>query len=245
MKRFLALAVVVGSLAGCSALDRIANIGEPPALSPIRNPQSVPGYQPTNLPMPAPVVAERMANSLWRPGARAFLGDQRATRVGDILTVIIDIDERGRLQNETRRGRTSAETNNLTSLFGLQGAIERALPGRNSLPSIVDLESNVDNRGTGRVDRQERINLRLAALITQVLPNGNLVLNGRQETRINFELRELQLQGVIRPTDISNQNTIRYDQIAEARVSYGGRGQITDVQQPRYGSQVLDIILPF
>ncbi|MDX2103580.1 MAG: flagellar basal body L-ring protein FlgH [Alphaproteobacteria bacterium] len=245
MKRLVLLALSASLLAGCSAIDRLATIGEPPPLSPIQNPQAQPGYQPTNLPMPPPQVAEKMPNSLWRPGARAFLGDQRASRVGDILTVIIDIDERGRLQNDTRRGRTNAETNNLTSLFGFQGAIERALPGRNSLPTIVDLESQLDNRGTGRVDRQERINLRLAALITQVLPNGNLVLHGRQETRLNFELRELQLQGVIRPTDISNQNTIRYDQIAEARVSYGGRGQITDVQQPRYGSQLLDILLPF
>ena len=78
-----------------------------------------------------------------------------------------------------------------------------------------------------------------------VLPNGILSIVGSQEIRVNFELRDLQVSGFVRPEDISRQNEITYDKIASARVSYGGRGQISDVQQPRYGQQVLDILLPF
>ncbi len=245
------LALAAGGLAlvlsGCSAVDRIQNIGKQPELAPIENPTQQANYRPVSLPMPAPQVSERQAGSLWRAGSRSFFKDLRANRVGDIVTVVINLDERGRLQNETRRGRTSEETNNIGNLFGFQGDFKKFLPDNiaGSLPNVLDLDSSVDNRGTGRVDRSERINLRLAALITQVLPNGNMVLHGRQEVRLNYEVRELQLAGVIRPEDISPQNTIDYDKIAEARVAYGGRGQIMDMQQPRYGSQFLDIILPF
>lgn len=239
-----AVLLSAASLAGCSAIDRIGSIGEKPALSQIENPQAQAGYRPVSLPMPSPLVAERQPNSLWRAGSRAFFKDQRANRIGDILTVVISIDEKGTLTNDTRRTRANAETNNLTSLFGFQDAISRILPGK-PIPALVDLDSDVSNRGTGAINRAEKINLRLAALITQVLPNGNMVLHGRQEVRLNYEIRELQLAGVIRPEDISSQNTISYDQIAEARVSYGGRGQIMDVQQPRYGSQLLDVLLPF
>ena len=82
-------------------------------------------------------------------------------------------------------------------------------------------------------------------MITEVLPNGNLAIFGRQEVQVNFERRDLVVAGVIRPEDITSGNTIAYEQIAEARVSYGGQGQITDFQQPRYGQQLYDIVFPF
>ncbi len=237
------LAALVG---GCNGLDRLSRIGEKPELTPIENPLAAPGYKPVSLPMPPPQVAERAPNSLWRTGSRTFFKDLRATRVGDILTIVVVLNDSGQLSNSTTRTRTTSEQDAMTALFGFQEDFRKHLTHQaaGTTPSI-NVTGATNNQGTGQINRTEQINLRLAALITQVLPNGNLVIDGHQEIRVNFELRELRLLGVIRPEDIGPDNTISYDQIAEARVSYGGRGQIDDVQQPRYGSQLLDILLPF
>jgi flagellar L-ring protein precursor FlgH len=242
----LVVVAVAGSLlAGCNAFDRVGRIGEKPELSPIENPMAAPGYRPVSLPMPPPQVAERSPNSLWRAGSRTFFKDLRATRVGDILTVTVTLDEKASLSNSSTRTRTTSEADAITSLFGFEHQFKHFLSDQATNTPTIGISGKTNNQGTGAIDRKEQITLRLAALITQVLPNGNLVLDGHQEIRVNFELRELRLIGVIRPEDIAPDNTISYDQIAEARVSYGGRGQIDDVQQPRYGSQLLDILLPF
>lgn len=232
-------------LAGCNAFDRASRIGEKPELSPIENPLAAPGYRPVSLPMPPPQVAERMPNSLWRAGSRTFFKDLRATRVGDILTVTVTLDEKASLSNSSTRTRTTNEQDAITQLFGFEHQFKHFLSDQATNTPTINVTGATNNQGTGAIDRKEQITLRLATLITQVLPNGNLVIDGHQEIRVNFELRELRLIGVIRPEDIAPDNTISYDQIAEARVSYGGRGQIDDVQQPRYGSQLLDILLPF
>lgn len=245
--RLAVLAVCAVAMSACTTTDRLSNVGRAPALAPIQNPQYDPSYQPVTLPMPAPDYGDRQANSLWRAGARAFFKDQRATRVGDILTVLIQINDRAQLQNNTTRTRAGTENMGMPNLFGLQRGIARVLPTDNAdtLDPLVGTSSDSSAAGTGTIQRNEQINLRVAALITQVLPNGNLVVQGKQEVRVNYELRELTLTGIIRPEDITSQNTISYEQIAEARISYGGRGQITDVQQPRWGQQILDIISPF
>ncbi|MEM7169537.1 MAG: flagellar basal body L-ring protein FlgH [Pseudomonadota bacterium] len=234
-------------LSACTgALDRLANVGEEPALSTIDNPGAGPnGVQPISLPMPRPDQVERQPNSLWRPGSRAFLKDQRASRVGDILTVIIDIADNASINNTSTRSRTASEDSAASALLGYPQALDKIFPSDYDPTNLVDLDSESSSQGSGAVDRDETINLRVAGLITQVLPNGNLVVSGRQEVRVNYEVRELQVAGIIRPEDITSTNTIQYDQIAEARVAYGGRGHITDVQQPRYGQQVFDIIWPF
>ena len=197
--------------------------------------------------MPAPQTGVREANSLWRSGARAFFKDQRASRVGDILTVSINIDDQAQINNQTTRTRANSENAGMPEVFGYD--LNKILPdqrrGRRAAPDLINLSSDTSNKGTGQINRKETITLQVAALITDVLPNGNLVLQGRQEVRVNFEVRELQLAGVIRPEDISSANSISYEKIAEARISYGGRGQISDVQQPRYGQQIFDIIMPF
>ncbi|MSP50139.1 MAG: flagellar basal body L-ring protein FlgH [Alphaproteobacteria bacterium] len=243
--RLASLGLAVAALAGCSALDRLATVGEAPKMTDIQNPQAASSYRPISMPMPAPMTAERQPASLWAAGSRGFFKDQRANRIGDILTVLIAIDDKAKYENTTTRSRSNADTANLTSLFGLQGLLNRNLTDSASPSAVVDLGSTLKNEGKGAIDRSEEINLKIAATVTQVLPNGNMVVSGRQEVKVNYEVRELQIAGVIRPEDVTSLNTISYEKMAEARISYGGRGHITDVQQPRYGAQVLDILLPF
>jgi len=243
--RISALLLMGTMLAGCNALSRLADVGQEPGLSEIENPTHKVDYQPVSMPMPPPTIARRLPNSLWRPGSRAFFKDLRASQVGDIVTVQIAIDDDAELANSTTRTRTNVENLDIDSLLGFEGDLDTFLPEAVNPADILATDSNSSNQGTGVIDREEEINLQIAAIVTQVLPNGNLVIHGRQETRVNYEIRELQLAGVIRPQDITNDNTVAYQQIAEARLSYGGRGHITDVQQPRYGSQIVDIILPF
>lgn len=243
--RTVLVGLVLTSLTACNAMNRFNEIGEAPKMAAVQDPSPIPGPQPVSMPMPAPQIGERQPNSLWRTGSRAFFRDQRASRVGDILTVIVSIDEKAKLSNETKRSRSNSEDADVTNLLGLESQLTKVLPEGVTGDSLVSMGSTTSNAGKGTVDRSEKINLRVAATITQVLPNGNLVLAGRQQVTVNFDLRELLVTGVIRPEDISAENTVTYDQIAEARISYGGRGQLQDVQQPRYGSQALDILMPF
>lgn len=245
LRRGLLIGFCLVVLSGCNTLSRVQEIGKPPQMAAVQDPSRIPGTAPVRMPMPAPEIGERQPNSLWRTGSRAFFRDQRAGRVGDILTVIISIDEKAEISNETKRSRDNSEDADITNLFGVESQLTKVLPEALSPSSLVSTGSKLSNTGKGTVDRSEKINLRVAATITQVLPNGNLVLAGRQQVTVNFDLRELLVTGVIRPEDISAENTVNYDQIAEARIAYGGRGQIQDVQQPRYGSQILDVIMPF
>ncbi len=237
------LATVGFATGGCSSIDRLANIGERPALSAIENPTAQPGYKPVQMPMPAPIVASYSPNSLWRNGSRAFFKDQRAHQIGDILTVTVNFTDRANIANQTQRSRSNKEDSSLNDFIGsklLTGNAAAVLPG-----SIIDADSSTSSDGKGSVQRQEALKTTVAAVVTQVLPNGNLVVEGKQEVRVNFEVRELIVAGIVRPEDIQSDNTIDSSKIAQARIAYGGRGQISDVQQPRYGQQVLDILLPF
>lgn len=243
MRASLPLALLGLALAGCSTVDRLAGIGQPPPMSAINNPAAVTGYAPVHMPMPVPVVDDHSPNSLWRTGSRTFFRDQRAQRVGDILTVTVKITDKADIQNTTKRSRTENES--LNAAGGLDTKFVKLLPGVTDATAAVDLTSNGGAQGTGSVNRSEQLTTSVAAVITQVLPNGNLVIEGRQEVRVNFELRELIVAGVVRPEDIGAENIIDSSKIAEARISYGGRGQISDVQQPRVGAQALDVLLPF
>lgn len=242
-KRLLAVSLAGTALAGCSAVDRIANIGEQPALSAIENPTTQAGYRPVSMPMPQPVVSTYSPNSLWRSGSRAFFDDQRAGQVGDILTINVDITDSAQIANQTARSRTADEELGGTGIIGNE--LSRILPGAPAAEALANFGTNSSSGGQGSVNRSERLTTTVAAVVTQVLPNGNMVIEGRQEVRVNFEVRELIVAGVVRPEDIDAANTIDSSKIAEARIAYGGRGQITDVQQPRYGQQLFDIVMPF
>jgi flagellar L-ring protein FlgH len=234
------------ALGGCAnTIERLSQVGKAPDLSPIENPVAGSGYQPVTLPMPATEPEIYPANSLWRQGARSFFKDQRARTIGDVVTVQVTIADEATLRNETRRTRENSDDLSATAFFGFESKLGEIFPDAVDPTNLVDLNSELEHGGRGNTARNEEIKLNVAAVVTQVLPNGNFVIQGRQEVRVNFEVRELYVAGVARPVDITPDNQIRHDQIAELRVAYGGRGQITDVQQPRYGAQVLDIILPY
>jgi flagellar L-ring protein precursor FlgH len=229
-------------LGGCAAIDRVKNIGEQPALSSIDNPTSQAGYKPVHMPMPMPQYATYNPNSLWRNGSRAFFKDQRAHQVGDILTVTVNLNDKAVVANETQRSRQNKEDAGIDNFFG-----KTKVPILNAtVPTkIITADATSSSDGKGSINRNETLTTTVAGVVMQVLPNGNLVIEGKQEIRVNYEVRELIVAGIVRPEDIQSDNTIDSSKIAEARISYGGRGQLSDIQQPRYGQQVLDVLLPF
>jgi flagellar L-ring protein precursor FlgH len=242
--RILCLTVAAAALAGCSAVTRIKEIGDAPSMATLADPASPVNTAPPALPMPPPPPS-RAVSSLWASGSRSFFHDPRASRPGDIITVNITVADAAKISNTTSRSRANSDDANLTNFFGLEGELANALPSAANPSSLVKMGSNTSNVGSGSVDRSETISLTLAALVTQVLPNGNLVIGGHQQVRVNNELRDLQVAGIVRTEDITSANTIDLSQIAEARISYGGRGTVSDMQQPRYGSQLFDILMPF
>jgi len=231
------------ALAACTTADRLMTLGDPPPFSPLGDARA--GARRVAVPMPAAEMGERNANSLWREGRRSFFRDPRAARVGDILTVEISIGDQAKIANTTSRSRKASEDSDLSNFFGAESQLAHLLPEAVDPTKLVSFGTDASNTGAGSVNRSEDIKLTVAAVVTQVLPNGNLVIEGRQEVRVNFEVRELLVSGIVRPEDISNANTINQTQIAEARISYGGRGQLSDVQQPRLGQQLYDILMPF
>jgi flagellar L-ring protein precursor FlgH len=230
------------ALPACGSMERLSRVGRAPEMSPVTNPTADPSWRPVSMPMPAPQEPPPVANSLWRPGSRTFLRDQRAAQVGDLITILVSIQDEAQLQNRTQRARQGSDQMGMPQLFGVQ---TRWLPRAASPDTLVSASGTQNTDGNGTVRRTETVTLRLAATVTQVLPNGNLAVTGKQEVRVNAELRELAVQGVIRPQDIASDNTIRHDRLAEARIAYGGRGTLSDLQQPRWGQQLLDIGLPF
>ena len=235
--KIAAIALTGAALSGCAAMDRLENIGQAPKLTAVDNPA---GRQiVAAIPAPQPIM--HVDNSLWQPGAHSFFHDPRAAHVGDVITVNVNVADAAKLSNSSTRSRTNTDNADLTNFFGL----ESALPSNVDPTSLLKMGSDMSNAGTGAINRSEAINLTLAALVAQVLPNGNLVIDGHQEVRVNNELRDMRVSGIVRREDITQNNTVNLAQIAEARISYGGRGQVTDVQQPRYGSQVLDVLMPW
>lgn len=241
----LAAAVMMTALSGCNLATRLSEVGNGPQLTTIENPTATPEYRPISLPMPAPQIAEENPSSLWRNGARAFFKDHRAKEIGDIVTVKLDLSDSATLENSTTRDRNDKEDTNVTNLLGLEGEFAKVLPQAIAPGSVFSFDNVHSTSGEGDIERSETIDLTFAAVVTQILPNGSLVVMGRQEVLVNAELRELMVTGVIRPEDIESDNTINHEKIAEMRVAYGGRGTLSQLQQPRWGTQLWDIIFPF
>lgn len=229
-------------LSACGDSD---HLGKPPSFSSPVSTNEHNAMMSPGLPLISSSQPRVVRASLWSGERQSLLGDRRAIQQGDILTVVIEIDERAEISNATDRSRSGSESLGIPGLFGLPQRLDEQLPDGASSAEAVSINSSSSSSGDGSVRRNEKLTLRVAATIVDVLPNGVLSIAGSQELRVNFEMRELLVTGYVRPEDISRQNEITYDKIASARVSYGGRGQITDTQQPRIGQQVLDAILPF
>jgi flagellar L-ring protein precursor FlgH len=240
--RFAALAVIAfAPLAACSTVTEVVR---GPQLTPVGYPAALIPQEQVILPMAQPPQPAN-ANSLWKVGARTFFGDQRAARVGDILTVQIDIDDSARTQNTTTTSRTSGQTMGIPHLFGLESSLGKILPGGFDPSTAIETTSTSNKAGAGAVTRSEKISLTIAAVVTGVLPNGNMIIQGTQEVLTNGELRRLTVSGIVRPEDISAANTIRHTQIAEARIAYGGRGEISRVQKTPAGQGLVEAFSPF
>ena len=240
--RFAALAVIAfAPLAACSTVTEVVR---GPQLTPVGYPAALIPQEQVILPMAQPPQPAN-ANSLWKVGARTFFGDQRAARVGDILTVQIDIDDSARTQNTTTTSRTSGQTMGVPHLFGLESSLGKILPGGFDPSTAIETASTSNKAGAGAVTRSEKISLTIAAVVTGVLPNGNMIIQGTQEVMTNGELRRLTVSGIVRPEDISAANTIRHTQIAEARIAYGGRGDISRAQKTPAGQGLVEAFSPF
>ncbi len=242
MKSIFAAFFVFSMITGCA---RMNHIGKAPSFSEPMKSQEHAAMLSPGLPLYLDEQQSVHQASLWSGTRQSLLGDRRAVKRGDILTVVIEIDEKAEISNATDRSRSGVETLGVPGLFGLPQRLDEKLPAGATSAELVGINSASRSAGDGSVKRKEKLTLRVAATIIDVLPNGVLSISGSQELRVNFEMRELLVTGYVRPADISRQNEITYDKIAAARVSYGGRGQISDMQQPRIGQQVLDAVLPF
>lgn len=252
MRKIILIAAMAATLSGCGAVGRLKAVGKAPKLSEMQ-PVEMPEIEPslaapadrTRTGTPAAVVAQQQAGgsaSLFRTGAGALFRDQRANKTGDILTIKINIADKADLGNNTSRTRGGSESGGLGGLLGISPV--KKLLGADA-NAALETNSGSKYAGGGTTARSETINMTMAAIVTQVMPNGNLMIRGRQEVRVNFEMRELIVTGIIRPEDIARDNSIRHSQIAEARVIYGGKGQLTDAQQARWGQQIYDALFPF
>ncbi len=251
INRLALVGALVMTLPACNTFERLSQLGSGPSLSKIEDPQAKPGYQPVSMPMPTPTRSMRNPNSLWREGARSIYSDQRASQVGDLVRVSVAIGENADFVSNSNRSRGAGTANGESMNIGLAipgvnglGVLSKALGNLTNFPTVdVNGQSTFNNAGgTHRVDA---VNMVITATVTQTLPNGNLVIEGRQQVKVNDELRELSISGIARQADIDAANRITYDRLAEARISYGGKGFASDVQKPRWGQELLDIFLPF
>lgn len=242
MTRIAICALAALSLAAC---DQAARIGAPPPLTPVSQSPELVAMQDPGLPVSLDPAHPLDRASLWSGGRGSLLGMRRAETRGDIVTVMIEIDDRAEFSNSSERSRSASENLSIPNFFGIPQRVNEKLPEGATLSPAVGLSSDSDFAGDGSTSRNERLTLRVAATVTDVLPNGAFAIEGRQELRLNNEVRDLIVTGFVRPEDISRRNEISYDKIAAARISYGGRGQINRVQQPRWGQRASDTFLPF
>lgn len=246
MKKLVLSTAIILSLSACSTFEKLSRVGETPEFTEIQNPVDQKDYKPVSMPMPESEVEITQMNSLWSSNRQAFFEDQRAKNVGDILTVVIDMANNADFSSTSDRSRAADESSGINALGGFENYLQsKLLPDGGDASNLADVSSSGSTKNKGSTVNEDDLELRIAAVVSQILPNGNMVIMGRQEVRVNYEKRILEIAGVIRPQDITIENDVSYDKIAEARIGYGGKGFISDVQQPRIGQQIFDILMPY
>lgn len=237
-------------LCGCVALllsgcGRTGHLGRQPDMSDARSGDEFEAMVTPSILHPERFASPQAASSLWAGSNSSLVRDRRATQRGDILTVVIEINDRAEMSNSSGRQRSAADAVSVRQSAGITQHVDRRLPEGASMASLIDADSTSSYRGSGNIARRDRVTLRVAATVVERMPNGILRIEGTQEVRVNYELRNLTVSGFVRPQDIARSNEVAYDRIAGARISYGGRGQVMDVQQPRYGQQIADMLSPY
>ena len=238
---------------GClPSVERLNDIGRAPQMNQIESPVLQENYKPVSWPhnevetLKNQESDKKNSNSLWKTAYKVPFRKANSISIGEIIKIKIVIDDRATINNSTERSRgekrEAKDTPNITGV--LPDKVMHALPFVDAMGNLIT-SGNSKNRGEGKISRNEKMKMDIAAMVTQILPNGNLIINGNQQIRINHELREISIEGIVRPEDIDSNNSISSDKIAEARISYGGRGLISDVQQPKIGNQIIDMVSPF
>ena len=242
MIRTMLLAMALGALGACAFNPR--ETSQEPALTPVGS-----GLAPDKVPIVSiktPPAVYRAGNSIWQDANADMFRDPRAVRIGDLVTVKIAIKDKATFDNKNERNRYSKASLDSGFTYDISASAKQQhlqAKGEGSFKPSADAKTETKAKGT--IARAETIELRIAAVVTGVLPNGNLIIAGSQEVRVNFEVRVLGVAGMVRPRDIASDNSIAYDKIAEARIAYGGRGRMTEVQQPAWGQQIIDMIAPY
>lgn len=250
-------------LQGC-ALERLSQVGDAPKLSQIHNPTQLPGYNPVSMPMPHPHEEPNRINSLWQTGSKAFFKDQRASKVGDIITIVVEIDQQESIEVNPNIQKSTSNDVTVNNALGYEYKAQKLMPkkqpssatavGAASLagtiagavqPQWMKYSSKPSLSGTGKYDIKDKMNFKLAATVIQILANGNMVVQGRTEIKLANEVREIEVKGIIRREDVGASNTIKSDKIAEMRINYAGRGDLSDLNEIPWGQQIASKVLPF
>lgn len=244
LKSIYAMILVV-LLTGCNVFQEMSNVGEPPEMRRIENPVLIKGYKPVSMPMPAPKESASHINSLWQEGSRAFFKDQRASKVGDVVTVDIKFESEAKIDSTFQIARTSSQSLAIPNMYGYEKYLGNVFPSAVNKNALVTVGSSPSVNALGKRDSKDKMDVKIAATIIQILPNGNMVIQGRRELRISGEVKTLELRGIIRREDIIAGNRIKYSKIAEARISDVTKGEMSDLNQPAWGQEILDKLEPF
>ncbi len=250
--KFFTLILLLLLLSACNLAEKLSRIGEPPALSQIHDPTLLPHYQPVSMPMPEPIEqSPGNCNSLWQTGSKAFFKDQRANKVGDIVTVSIDMDQEQKIEMTPKIDQKSTLSAGVANLYGIRnrtygvGPATGAAAAAGGVTNLLNAQSSPSMSGAGSYTVKDKLKFNMAATVIQILPNGAMVIEGRQELGLVNEVREIHVIGVIRREDISSSNTITTPKIAQLRIGYRGRGDLTDNMNGPIGHQIINKLSPF